>query len=135
MLTRINGRISGDRGFTLIELIVVVIVVAVLAAIAIPLYIGYVKSARVSEATARLGSIMKAAKNYYQRFDAWPTAKNVEGFYGDFSETNHFSYDLGEGEGFVIIAVGKLLHDMDDVTVTMSCADPRAQAEIVITGI
>jgi len=69
-----------QKGFTMIELMVVVVIVGVLAAIAVPIYGKYIKNARVSEATARLGEVITAAKAYAQEHpDAngvpqWPAA-------------------------------------------------------------
>ena len=36
-----------EKGFTLVEVIVVAVIVAVLAAVAIPLYMGYIKDSRI----------------------------------------------------------------------------------------
>jgi type IV pilus assembly protein PilE len=79
-------------GFTMIELMVVVIIVAVLAAVAVPLYTSYIKNSRKSEATARLGAILTAAKSYYQENNGWPTSATASGFYGDFTGSDHFTY-------------------------------------------
>jgi type IV pilus assembly protein PilA len=56
---------SKKSGFTLIELMIVVAIIGILAAIAIPAFIGYVKSAKTSEATGNLNAIFKRAVSYY----------------------------------------------------------------------
>jgi prepilin-type N-terminal cleavage/methylation domain-containing protein len=62
MFKRFRGRMAGDAGFTLIELLVVVLIVGVLAAVGVPLYLGYVKEARLAEGKALLGSAITAAQ-------------------------------------------------------------------------
>ena len=55
---------KNEKGFTLIEMMVVVIIVGVLAAIAVPTYTGYVKRATTAEATSTCGAIWGAMQIY-----------------------------------------------------------------------
>ncbi len=54
-----------ERGFTLMELMVVIVIVAILAAVAVPLYINYVKDAQRTEAKAAIGAIATAEQTYF----------------------------------------------------------------------
>lgn len=58
---------NNERGFTLMELMVVIVIVAILAAVAVPLYINYVKDARRTEAKAAIGALATAMEEYYLR--------------------------------------------------------------------
>lgn len=57
-----------NKGFTLVEILVVVIIVAILAAIAVPIYLRYVERARASEPQAALSSIRTAYRVYRQTY-------------------------------------------------------------------
>lgn len=61
-----------DRGFTLIEVLVVVVIVAILAAISVPIYIQYVQGARASDAQATIGAIYNSVKMFRQDFGEDP---------------------------------------------------------------
>jgi len=62
----------GERGFTLVEVLVVVIIIAVLAAIAVPIYLNYVRSARAAEAQEGIGSLLAAAKVFQSKYGYLP---------------------------------------------------------------
>src|SRR5262245_13937736 len=60
-----------QRGFTLMELMVVIVIVAILAAVAVPLYINYVKDARRTEAKAAIGALATAMEEYFLKNDQY----------------------------------------------------------------
>lgn len=57
---------SGSKGFTLIELMVVVAIVAILAAVALPSYTQYVMRARITEAAQSLSDMRLKMERYFQ---------------------------------------------------------------------
>ena len=62
MMKWMRERLSSDKGFTLIELMVVVLIIAVLIAIAIPSFIGFRDKARDREAQSNLRNALVAEK-------------------------------------------------------------------------
>ncbi|HXF79711.1 MAG TPA: type IV pilin protein [Usitatibacter sp.] len=68
---------SRQRGFTLIEVMIVVVIVAILSAIAIPSYRDYITRGRVIEATAGLGDARTKMEQYFQDNRTYPTACQI----------------------------------------------------------
>jgi len=54
-----------QRGFTLIELMVVVAIIGILASIAIPAFVRYIRRSKTSEATMNLRKMYDASITYY----------------------------------------------------------------------
>jgi prepilin-type N-terminal cleavage/methylation domain-containing protein len=61
-------KFKNEKGFSLIELLVVVVIIAILAAIAVPIYMSYVNKARATEAQSAIAGIRSAYRVYYQTY-------------------------------------------------------------------
>lgn len=68
---------SVQKGFTLIELMIVIAIIGILAAIAIPAYQNYVIRAQVSEGASLIGGLEAAVAEYYANSGSWAT-KNTQ---------------------------------------------------------
>jgi prepilin-type N-terminal cleavage/methylation domain-containing protein len=137
-------RKPNQKGFTMIELMVVVVVIGILAAIAIPIYGKYIKNARVSEATGRIGEIITASKAYAQEHqDAnaipqWPPTAG--GGIATLEATELFTYAIQAGGGtaatgpitFRATGTGKMTGVQVDVTVPSITSNGTAP---VVTGL
>ena len=122
-------RHNPERGFTLMELMVVIVIVAILAAVAVPLYLNYVNDARRTESRGAIGAIITAEQTYRQQHTEYINA--------DFTTAGrdpNLSCDLAEAavnwditvtgssaDGYVVTAVGKgTMAEAGTVTMTYS---------------
>jgi type IV pilus assembly protein PilA len=60
-----------NKGFSLIELMIVVAIIAILAAIAVPNFLSFVTKTRRSEVKSNLEAIYKAELSYFAEYDRY----------------------------------------------------------------
>ena len=85
-------RTKGEKGFTLIELMIVVAIIGILAAIAIPNFMRYQAKAKQSEAKANLGSIYTSETTYRAENDTY--ADSVTKLDWAVAGTARYSYSI-----------------------------------------
>ncbi|MBK9161408.1 MAG: prepilin-type N-terminal cleavage/methylation domain-containing protein [Nitrosomonadales bacterium] len=82
-----------QKGFTLVELMVVVAIVAILAAVAVPAYGNYVQRGKLTEAMTELAAMRVKLEQYYQdsrTYEGGCTAGTVAPLP---TGTKYFTYD------------------------------------------
>jgi len=102
-----------QKGFTLIELMIVVAIIGILAAIAIPAYQDYTQRAQVGEAMTLVSGAKTALAEFAQTNGTYPTAAQL-------TELNLGTAVVGQYASFEVAAATGV------ITATMAATPPAA---------
>ena len=108
-----------QKGFTLIELMIVIAIIGILAAIAIPNFLNYQCKAKQSEAKSNLGNIRTSEEAYFAEFDIYAQNTGAIGF--STKGNTRYDYSISCVDpllDFTAQAAGKAVMQKDGVTDT-----------------
>ena len=104
LLNRKTGKNALEKGFTLVELMIVIVIVGILSSVALPNFLSQQDKARATEAKQGISAILKSAYSEYQYDlkvnDAETAAKSAI----DSATSDAFQYDNGDDpKGYHIV--------------------------------
>lgn len=123
------------------ELLVALVIAAVLAALAIPLHGKYMRSARLAEATVRIGEIISRATDYaYEHArgtgPVWPSNSELA---ASLWGTRNFAYSITAGSGasatdaaFTVTATGRGAMSSTTVAVTVPNVSAKSRDPVIV---
>ena len=126
LLQKLNATSAGkknllQKGFTLVELMIVIVIVGILSAVALPNFLSQTDKAKATEAKTGIASIMKQAQASYLEQGTAPVAAIQGAEYGaPADDTQKFNY------------VGSWTSPVYQVTATGNAQDSNLEDKTVI---
>ena len=112
-----------QKGFTLIELMIVVAIIGILAAIAIPAYQNYTKRSHVSEGLSLAGGAKTGITEFYSSNNRWPGAT-----------TGNASVGLAPAGSIKGNAVNSVLVNGSTITITYNTKVGTGSPTLIMQG-
>lgn len=125
-----NVTMNSQKGFSLVELMVVVSIIGILAAIAIPNFQRFSAKAKQAEAKANLAALYSAERSFLSEWNIFATGFNEIGY----RPSGWVRYNHGFGAAFATIPTGYIKAALDNTVINSLAACPAGGVAIGATG-
>jgi type IV pilus assembly protein PilE len=126
----------GQKGFTLIELMIVVAIIGILASIAMPSYKDYVKKGKAAEATSTLADLRVKMEQCFQDNRDYTNA-TCAAFCATPAGSKYFTYSCAPASTantYTLKATGVAAEDMGNFEYTVSQANAKTSTYDGVAG-
>ena len=128
LLNHKKGRNLIEKGFTLVELMIVIVIVGILSAVALPNFLSQTNKAKATECTTKMGSIMSnvGAEHLLDTSDAAALLTSEVAIANTNSDLCTFGEDAtanGITDTYGITAIGKTGSDLAGKYAAKSCVN------------
>ncbi|MEP7044260.1 MAG: pilin [Dokdonella sp.] len=118
-----------QKGFTLIELMIVVAIIAILAAIALPAYQNYIKRAKVTEGVVAADACKASISEYIATNNAYPTT--AASGCNNFTPTQYVATLVaGAGDGTVTVTFTNIGTGVDGSNLVLTPGGDPATGQV-----